>query len=110
MSIENESVVDGMGLDHATGDVVLTISDHLDWADSRAHLQMLERKVNAYLGFFESGQLLERMPEAAGRKLKIDIYHQFAPPPDVANILDGFGVQLGSHGIAFWYGELPPGN
>ena len=61
MSVEDDTVVDIIGIEKATGQVVLTISDHLAWDDD--HLRLLERKIATYINFVESGQLLGRTLE-----------------------------------------------
>ncbi|MGZ3275423.1 MAG: DUF6572 domain-containing protein [Caulobacteraceae bacterium] len=109
MTIESELQIDAMGLETSSGTVVLTISDHLDWTDASNHLQVLERKVNAYLSFIESGQLFEQIADAQGRPLRIAVYQQFSEPPEVTAILDGLARQLSSVGIEFWHGLLPSG-
>ena len=43
MSIEQTDVVDFIGTDKATGLVILTISDHLDWSDEHEHWHCLFR-------------------------------------------------------------------
>jgi hypothetical protein len=72
MGVDTENVVDAVGVDKATGEVVLTIVDHLPWEDA-AHLQMLQAKLNRYLGFIESGELVSNCPDAAGRSVRIDV-------------------------------------
>lgn len=37
MTVENADVIDIIGIDNKTGNVVLTVSDHLDWSDSARH-------------------------------------------------------------------------
>jgi L-ascorbate metabolism protein UlaG (beta-lactamase superfamily) len=73
MSIEQPDVVDAVGIEKKTGDVVLTISDHLDWIDEQEHLRALQEKVDTYLRFVKSGELFEKYPETAGRKVVLDI-------------------------------------
>jgi len=84
MSVDNPEVVDAIGTEIATGDVVLTICDHLEWDDVESHLHLLSEKINRYLGFIESGELLENYPNAAGKPVRIDVYLKF-PLPDVAS-------------------------
>ncbi len=57
MTIEDAAVIDGAGLDKSTGDVVLTISDHLSWDDQPVHFRLLEAKIGRYLDFVRSGQV-----------------------------------------------------
>lgn len=78
MSIEQSDTVDFVSVDDASGRVLLTISDHLDWdEDERAHLLMLQEKINAYLRFIESGEINKKFPEASGRKIAISVVGQF---------------------------------
>jgi hypothetical protein len=79
MSIEQTDMVDIIGTDRATGDVVLTISDHLDWSDSTAHQLLLQRKLNRYLAFVESGELLQSYPGAKDRPVAFRVVFQFSP-------------------------------
>src|SRR5882672_7668018 len=47
------------------GHTVLVIADHLDWAEfeDRAHLVLLQAKINTYLEFIDSGQLAKERPD-----------------------------------------------
>jgi hypothetical protein len=58
--------------------VVLTISDHLPWGNFvQQHLEILRDKLNTYLAFVESGELIDQYPDAAGRKVIIDVIGKF---------------------------------
>jgi len=50
MSVEQPEVIDIVSTDRFTGEVVLTVSDHLDWSDSTAH-QLLLGKIKPLSGF-----------------------------------------------------------
>ena len=82
MSIEQPDVIDIMGIDRMTGQVVLTISDHLDWSDGIAHQMLLQNKLNRYLAFVESGEILESYPKSKDRPIVFEVVFQF--PPDEA--------------------------
>jgi hypothetical protein len=72
MAIEKTDVVDAVGIEKATGNIVLTITDSLDWESAETeHIQMLQDKLNAYLRFIESGELLETYPDAVDRRAVI---------------------------------------
>jgi len=73
MSVEQADTIDFIGVDKATGKVVLTISDHLDWKDPHFHLRKLQDKLNSYLRFCESGELHESYPDAKGRDVVLSI-------------------------------------
>lgn len=76
MSVEEPEVVDAIGVDKATGRVVLTIADHLDWNDEQEHLRLLQNKINTYLRFVESGEIFDEYPKAHGRHIEINIVGQ----------------------------------
>lgn len=78
MSIENTTTVDFVNVQSATGEVLLTISDHLDWDEQEGrHLELLQSKLNTYLRFIESGELYRTFPQTKGRNLVIDVAGQF---------------------------------
>ncbi len=78
MSIDQTDLVDFVGIERDTGKVVLTITDHLDWATRpEQHLQLLQEKINIYLSFVESGELLAAYPEAEGRAVEIGIFAKY---------------------------------
>jgi hypothetical protein len=51
MSVEEFGVIDAIGVEAATGKVVLTVSDHLDWLDEEGHERKLQEKLNTCLSF-----------------------------------------------------------
>lgn len=71
MGVEQTTVIDFIGIDPASGAVCLTIADALDWDPD--HLRLLQDKLNAYLAFVESGELLWAYPLAAGRPVVFDL-------------------------------------
>jgi hypothetical protein len=80
VSVEQTDVVDIVSIDRQSGHVVLTISDHLDWSDSIGHQTLLQKKLNRYLAFVESGEILEQYPNAKDRPVAFSVVFQF--PPD----------------------------
>jgi hypothetical protein len=83
MSLDNLEVVDAVGTDKATGEIVLSLLDPWDWEDPGEHLLALQAKINTYLGFVQSGQIYEDYPAAVGKTLQIEVISRF-PIPDVA--------------------------
>ncbi|MBI5723066.1 MAG: hypothetical protein HZA50_03830 [Planctomycetes bacterium] len=82
MSVEQVEIIDFIGINKDTGKVVLTISDHLDWADSHLHLQKLQDKLNSYLRFCESGELYKTYPDAKGRNVVLSIAAKYPFSPE----------------------------
>lgn len=107
MTIEQADKVDAMGIDAGKGEVVLMISDHLEWSDQTAHFSMLEQKLGSYINFAQSGQLEQALPEAKGMPTRIKLVHQFSPPVDAKSILDSIARQLSEMNFAFSYEGLP---
>lgn len=78
MSIENTDVVDFIGIDKETFDVVLSISDHLLWDDdSKHHMYLLQEKINSYLRYIESGEIYEVNPEIKNKNIIISIVGKY---------------------------------
>jgi hypothetical protein len=84
------------------GAIILTIADHLDWNDSRAHQYTLQTKMNRYLAFIESGEILEHHPDAGRRRIVIRVVTMAEPDADGSAFLEraqavieraGFGFQ-----------------
>ena len=80
MSLDNLEVIDAVGTEKDGNTVVLTVFDAWDWNDQESHLLALQSKLNAYLGFVESGQIYENYPAAAGKALRIDVVSRYPMP------------------------------
>ncbi len=57
MTAEQTNKIDYVHIDLDCDDAYLTISDHLDRQEENEHIWMLQKKINAYLLFIESGEL-----------------------------------------------------
>jgi hypothetical protein len=78
MSIEQTNTVDFVTLDESSGEALLTISDHLAWDENEgAHLELLQHKLNAYLRFIESGELIREFPHLKGKSVVINLVGKF---------------------------------
>lgn len=64
MAIDDTDKIDILFRDNE-GRAVLVITDHLDWEEfeDRAHLVLLQAKINTYLEFIDSGQLAKERPD-----------------------------------------------
>ena len=106
MTVENSEVVDLVGVDRQSENVVLTISDHLTW-DSDEHLLVLQDKLNGYLRFIESGELVQQYPDATNRKPQILIVFKHPPSDTGLQFLKRIADVIESAGIAFRYETIP---
>jgi hypothetical protein len=100
MSVEQTNVIDFISKDQ-DGNVVLTISDHLEWDDQNEHLLVLQKKINAYLAFIESGEIDEQYPDAKTRKRVIKVVALYHPNEmgekflsQVKEIIEGAGFSF----------------
>lgn len=101
MSIVQTDKIDFIGIEKKSNNVILTISDHLDWSEPKKHLFLLQEKLNNYIVFFESGQIEEIYPKSKGKKLVIEIIGQNPLSEDgtiflakVTQIIKPLGVTL----------------
>lgn len=80
MSIEQTKVVDLISVEDLTDKVLLTISDHLSWdGDIHEHLCLLQEKINSYLRYIESNEILEAYPKAADKEKIIRVVFKYQP-------------------------------
>jgi hypothetical protein len=66
MTVSQQGVIDWLGVEKETGDIVLTVVDQLDWSDEREHIRLLQEKLNTYLACIESGEVFTRVKELGG--------------------------------------------
>ena len=88
MAVDQRDLIDMMSIDKENGDVVLTISDHLDWSNTSQHQEMLQTKFNAYLAFVEGGQLAQQYPEAENRPVVFRVVFKYRPDGEGLMFLD----------------------
>lgn len=100
MSVQQPDLVDVISTDKQTGHVVLTISDHLDWSDSTNHQTILQAKLNRYLAFVESGEILTRYRAAKDRPVAIKVVFKFRPDQGGWNFLAKAKVVIESAGLS----------
>jgi hypothetical protein len=96
MSVENINEVDIVSVDKKSGCVVLTISDHLDWSDTIKHQTILQKKFDSYLAFVESGEILERYPDA----IELNVVFKFRPDAEGLRFLGRAKIVIESAGFS----------
>ncbi|MGE8143801.1 DUF6572 domain-containing protein [Pseudomonas frederiksbergensis] len=105
MSIVETKVVDIIAVPEWEPDhVILVITDHLEWGDKSQqgeHLLLLQEKINTYIAFIESGQLLEAYPPSKGKLPIIRINGLYELPEQgeafidrVTEVLKGVGIGM----------------
>lgn len=104
MSVNQTDAIDLIGTT-TDGKVILTISDHHSWNETW-HLQILQDKINAYVQFIESGQILDDYPNAAGRELIIETVMKFEPNEEGTSFLEKAKEVVTKAGIGFQWRVL----
>jgi hypothetical protein len=99
MTVENSDVIDVIGIDNKSGEVILTVSDHLDWSDTVQHQLTLQKKFNAYLAFVESGEILERYPDSKGKSVAFRVVFKYQPEKQGQQFLERARLVLESAGF-----------
>ena len=84
MSLAQANIIDALGIDEATGRVILVIRHDEPWDGSDAQLYQLQEKLNAYLSFALDGEMEEASPDFAGRAVGLVIDSVF--PPDARTL------------------------
>ena len=107
MSIEQTSVIDFISVAGETGNVCLTVSDHLPWNGD--HLLMLQNKLNAYLRFLESGEIYQTYPSARGREFEIRVVTLHRPNELAHAFLKRVGPVVANAGCTLTFGPGPEG-
>jgi hypothetical protein len=88
MAIDNVNIVDLIGTDKKTGDVMLTISDHLDWHDINSHIVIWQEKINSYLRFIESGEIYKSYPNSKKKRIIIEVVCKYELPPEGIDFME----------------------
>jgi len=100
VSVDNPNVIDGIGVTRDAA-IELVVSDHLEWDDANEHLLILQEKLNRYLAFIESGEVLERYPQAANGKIRIEAVFKFTPTAAARHFLAHARTAIQEAGFEF---------
>jgi hypothetical protein len=107
MTVEDVDKIDFVTGERKTGDMILTISDHLDWGESEGeHLLVLQKKLNTYLEFIESGQIYVKVPQAAGRKIVIEVMGKFPLSEEARRFYRMAGKAIEDYGYSLRFSRL----
>jgi hypothetical protein len=87
LSLEKPNIVDAMGLDEASGRLILVIRHDGAWDGSSGQLYLLQEKLNAYLSYALDGEMAETTPEFANRPLGLLIDSALSPDPRTLHLL-----------------------
>jgi hypothetical protein len=86
---ERTGVINVIGQDPKTGEIVLVMNEPNEWDGSDEQLLALQERFNAYASFLLDGELAEAHPELAGKSARIEL--RCAQMPD-ARALELLGL------------------
>lgn len=109
MSIEDSNKIDLITVtceDIVPPQVILVITDHLQWSEyTNEHLYQLQEKINKYIEFVESGEMLEKYPDAFGKEIMFKIYFKYSIPHECIEFINRVREILLSIKIQLTYEE-----
>lgn len=94
MSVIETDKIDGMGKSKKNEELILLITDHLDWENEQEHLLTLQNKINSYLGFIESKQYEETYPNDIFENCVIEIHFKNGMSENCLKFLDVVANQV----------------
>ena len=72
MSLHDVDVIDYIGMNVLFKRVYAGLFDDLDWRDERVHQDLLTKKIDRYIRYFRSGQLLLNYPTVRGYEIAFE--------------------------------------
>ena len=115
-TIRDTRVVDWISIEKSTGTIELTVFDDLDWSNEQEHLVLLQDKLNTYLAFIESGELVERLNHEFGHSVtssvpvEVSIVARYEATPKARKFLDAATQALKDAGFSLSHRVALPGH
>ncbi len=104
MSVSETDSIDAIGMEKEAERVFLSIIDPLLWDEDDVHLYTLQEKINTYLYFIESGELVKALPDAKGFDVAIELILKHMPSDTAITFFDKTTQILLDKGIIFVFG------
>ena len=104
MSIDEPDKID-IVTRSADGTVCLVLTDHLPWGDPE-HLLKLQEKLNAYIAFYESGQIRDVEPAAVNGRVVVEVVSKYTPDDEAQAFLFKVGELVAPIGLAVRWREV----
>ena len=104
MSVIDTDSIDAIGMEKEAKRVFLSIIDSLVWDHDDVHLFTLQEKINTYLYFIESGELVNAFPDAEGFDIAIELILKHMPTDQAITFFDKTTQILLDKGIIFVFG------
>lgn len=92
--IANPGVIDMLGVDQKTGEVLLVMNEPRSWDGGHEQLHELQEKFNAYASFILDGEMTEAHPELARRTARIQLRCDQMPSEEALALVQAIHEQL----------------
>lgn len=92
--IANPGVIDVIGFDEPSGEVLLVMKEERPWTGGDAQLHELQEKFNAYASFVLDGEMASAYPELAGKPVRIELRCGQMPSERALELLQAIHDQL----------------
>lgn len=99
--VEHAGVIDFMGFDSKTGEVLLVIIESRPWDESQRQLFQLQEKLNAYFSFILDGEMLEVYPKLKDKPVRVRLECVTPPHSEAVTFLQAVYDQAALQGISF---------
>ncbi len=99
--IEHAGVIDFLGFDQTSGEVLLTMVELRPWTPGSPQLFQLQEKLNAYLSFILDGEMLDSYPQFAQKPVRLRLECATPPSEDETAFLQHVYEQTHLQGIVF---------
>jgi hypothetical protein len=106
--VENPGVLDALGMDPDTGEVVLVMFEQRPWNVGDKQLFQLQEKLNSYMSFALDGEMEEQLPQTVGKKVRITLACAEEPPAQITELLVKVREQISLQGINLTVEGLQP--
>ena len=94
-------MVDVIGQDAKTGEIVLVMNESNEWDGSDEQLLALQERFNVYVSFLLDGEMAEAHPELAGKPARIELRCAHMPDTRALELLGLIHDQLAFQEIKF---------
>jgi hypothetical protein len=91
---DRRGVIDVIGHDAKTGEVVLVMNEPEEWNGSDEQLLVLQERFNAYVSFLLDGEMAADHPEFAGKPARIELRCAHVPDTRALELLGMIHDQL----------------
>jgi len=80
------------------GEVLLVITDHLEWENLNEHLTILQKKLNTYIFVLKSEEIFEERELLRGKKFILEIDCKYPPAPGAIDYINHVRPIVQGHG------------